>query len=118
MDGESAISAKRVIRRYDYAQHPIAHVSIETAGTVDLDIELKFTIGDKLFSIDVRKSHLEALKDMYKALHTIGKLQKRDEVGRMHAMTAASVLGAGACSRSTLWRLHVQEVRRRGAGPQ
>ena len=31
---------------------------------------------------------------MYKALHTIGKLQKRDEVGRANAMVAASVLGA------------------------
>ena len=72
VDGESAISSKRVIRRYDYAQYPIGHVSIETAGTVDLDIELKFTIGDQPFSIDVRKSHLEALKDMYNALHTIG----------------------------------------------
>ncbi len=94
VDGESAISAKRVIRRYDYASHAIANVSIETAGTVDLDIELKFTIGDKVFSIDVRKNHLEALKDMYKALYTIGKLQKRDEVGRAHAMTAVSVLGS------------------------
>jgi len=94
VDGESAISAKRVIRRYDYAQHIIAKVSIETAGTVDLDIELKFTIGEKIFSIDVRKSHLEALKDMYKALYTIGKLQMRDEVGRAHAMTAVSVLGS------------------------
>ena len=94
VDGESAISAKRVIRRYDFAQHAIANVSIETAGTVDLDIELKFSIGEKPFSIDVRKSHLEALKDMYKALHTIGKLQKRDEVGRAHAMAAASVLGS------------------------
>ena len=94
VDGESAISAKRVIRRYEYAQHAITNVSIETAGTVDLDIELKFTIGEKHFDIDVRKSHLEALKDMYKALHTIGKLQKRDEIGRLHAMSAASVLGS------------------------
>ena len=94
VDGESAISAKRVIRRYEYAQHAITEVSIETAGTVDLDIELKFTIGEKHFDIDVRKSHLEALKDMYKALHTIGKLQKRDEIGRVHAMSAASVLGS------------------------
>jgi hypothetical protein len=94
VDGESAISAKRVIRRYDYASHAIANVSIETAGTVDLDIELKFTIGDKAFSIDVRKNHLEALKDMYKALYTIGKLQQRDEVGRANALTAVSVLGS------------------------
>ena len=94
VDGESAISAKRVIRRYEYSSHAIANVSIETAGTVDLDIELKFTIGDKVFSIDVRKNHLEALKDMYKALYTIGKLQKRDEVGRSHAIQAVSVLGS------------------------
>ena len=94
VDGESAISAKRTIRRYDFAQHAITNVSIETAGTVDLDIELKFTLTEKKFSIDVRKSHLEALKDMYKALYTIGKLQKRDEVGRTHAITAVSVLGS------------------------
>ena len=94
VDGESAISSKRVIKRYDYAQYPIAHVTIETAGTIDLDIELKFTIGDHVFSIDVRKDHIEQLKDIYKALHTIGKLQRLDEQGRAHAMSAASVLGS------------------------
>ncbi|MFY7950441.1 MAG: PH domain-containing protein [Gemmatimonas sp.] len=94
VDGESAISSKRMIRRYDYAQYEIGRVSIETAGTIDLDIELKFSIGDVVFSIDVRKDHLEALKDIYKALHTIGKLQRRDDVARGHAISAASVLGS------------------------
>lgn len=94
VDGESAISSKRMIKRYDYAQYAIGGVAIETAGTIDLDIELKFSIGDKPFNIDVRKDHLEALKDIYKALHTIGKLQRRDEFGRSHAMSAASVLGS------------------------
>jgi hypothetical protein len=94
VDGESAVSKKRTIKRYDYAQYPIGAVTIETAGTVDLDVELKFTIGDRAFSIDVRKDHLEALKDIYKALHTIGKLQQRDAVGREHAVQSASVLGA------------------------
>ncbi len=94
VDGESAISAKRTIKRYDYAQHTVTGVTIETAGTIDLDIELKFAIGDKPFSIDVRKGHLEQLKDIYKALHTIGKLQHKDEVGRSHAISAASVLGS------------------------
>jgi hypothetical protein len=94
VDGESAISSKRVIKRYDYAQYPVAHVTIETAGTIDLDIELKFTIGDHVFSIDVRKDHIEQLKDIYKALHTIGKLQRHDEQGRTNAMSAASVLGS------------------------
>jgi hypothetical protein len=69
-------------------------VTIETAGTIDLDVELKFTIGDRAFSIDVRKDHLEALKDIYKALHTIGKLQQRDAIGRDHAVQSASVVGS------------------------
>ena len=90
----SAISSKRAIRRYDYAYYAIANVGIETAGTIDLDVELKFTIGDKLFSIDVRKDYLEALKDIYKALHTIGKLQRQDEIARNNAMSAASVVGS------------------------
>ncbi len=94
VDGESAISSKRVIRRYEYAAYQIANVSIETAGTIDLDIELKFTIGDTVFTIDVRKDHIEQLKDIYKALHTIGKLQRKDELGRAHAISAASVLGS------------------------
>jgi len=94
VDGESAISSKRVIKRYDYAHYQLANVTIETAGTIDLDIELKFTIGDHLFSIDVRKDHIEQLKDIYKALHTIGKLQRHDEQGRANAMSAASVLGS------------------------
>ena len=94
VDGDSAVSSKRTIKRYDYAQHPIGTVTIETAGTIDLDVELKFTIGDRPFSIDVRKDHLEALKDIYKALHTIGKLQQRDAVGRAHAVQSASVVGS------------------------
>lgn len=94
VDGESAISSKRAIRRYDYAHYAIAHVGIETAGTIDLDVELKFSIGDKLFSIDVRKDYLEALKDIYKALHTIGKLQRQDEIARNNALSAASVVGS------------------------
>lgn len=94
VDGESAISSKRSIKRYEYAYHAISGVTIETAGTIDLDIELKFTIGEKLFNIDVRKDHLEALKDIYKALSSIGKLQQMDAVGRAHAVQAASVLGS------------------------
>lgn len=93
VDGDSAISSKRSIKRYDYAHSTIADVTIETAGTIDLDIELKFTIAGKPFSVDVRKDHLESLKDIYKALHTIGKLQYVDAVGRTHAVQAASVLG-------------------------
>jgi hypothetical protein len=32
VDGDSAVSSKRTIKRYDYAQHPIGPVTIETGG--------------------------------------------------------------------------------------
>mgnify|MGYP003575852998 CR=1 FL=1 len=100
VDGDSAVSSKRSIRRYDFSTYRVADVSIETAGTIDLDVELKFTIGSETLSIDVRKNFLEQLKDIYKALHTIGKIQDRNAharenilpclqaVGEMHKITA------------------------------
>lgn len=88
VDGDSAVSSKRSIKRYDYASHPISDVMIETAGTLDMDIELKFTLDEIDFSIDVKKSFIEQLKDIYKALVTIGKQQKRDAGCRANALAA------------------------------
>lgn len=88
VDGESAVSSKRAIKRYDYASKPITGVMLETAGTLDMDIELKFTMGGVPFSIDVRKNFIEQLKDIYKALITIGKQQHHDEVCRGNALNA------------------------------
>lgn len=86
VDGDSAVSSKRSIKRYDYSSNLITNVSIETAGTLDMDIELKFNINDIKFSIDVKKSFIEQLKDIYKALITIGKQQRRDAVCRDNAL--------------------------------
>lgn len=86
VDGDSAVSSKRSIKRYEYASNLITDVSIETAGTLDMDIELKFNIDAVKFSIDVKKSFIEQLKDIYKALITIGKQQRRDAVGRENAL--------------------------------
>ena len=91
VDGDSAVSSKRTIKRHDYADAVIERVTIETAGTVDMDVELKFSIGGTAFSIDVRKQFLEQLKDVYKALIAIGRLQARDETARQNAL---KVLGA------------------------
>jgi len=94
VDGESAVSSKRVIKRYDYLSHRISHVTLETAGTIDMDVEIKFSIGDGApFSIDVRKNFIEQLKDLYKALVSIGKLQERDEQARDIAMQCLGVTG-------------------------
>lgn len=95
VDGDSAISSKRTIKRYDYASYGIADVKIETAGTIDLDVELKFVIGNETFSIDVKKSFIEPLKDIYKALISISKQQHRDAVGRANALPALEA-AAGA----------------------
>lgn len=88
VDGDSAVSSKRTIKRFEYASHQISGVSIETAGTLDMDIELKFNLDETRFSIDVKKSFIEQLKDVYKALITIGKQQRRDAVCRGNALQA------------------------------
>lgn len=78
VDGTSAVSKKRTLRRLDYLHYIIQNVTLETAGTIDLDIEIKFTMGDKAYSIDVNKKYLEELKDLYKALIKISSLQREN----------------------------------------
>jgi hypothetical protein len=76
LDGTSAVSKKRTLYRYDYYQNHISNVLLETAGTVDLDVELKFKLGSEIFSIDVQKKQLEDVKDLYKALIKIAEITK------------------------------------------
>ncbi|UOY92318.1 PH domain-containing protein [Ectobacillus sp. JY-23] len=80
LDGVNAVSKKRTLRRYNYSAHPISDVLLETAGTVDLDVELKFQLGAKHYSIDVHKKHLEELKDLYKALLKISEISHENEI--------------------------------------
>lgn len=95
VDGDSAVSSKRSIKRYDYISHRISNVTIETAGTIDLDVELKFVVDSTLiFSIDVRKNFLESLKDIYKALITISKLQNKNEVARANAVRCLDAIAS------------------------
>ncbi|WP_026695230.1 PH domain-containing protein [Peribacillus kribbensis] len=79
LDGTSAISKKRMLKRYSYYTDTISHVRLETAGTVDLDVEIKFTIGSEAFSIDVHKKHIEELKDLYKSLIKIAEICHENE---------------------------------------
>jgi hypothetical protein len=110
VDGESAVSSKRSIKRYDYASHRVHGVAIETAGTIDLDVELKFALDDEVFSIDVRKNFLEALKDIYKALITIGRQQRHDEVARANVLPCLEAIGSmfklGAVDNEKVVALH------------
>jgi hypothetical protein len=74
VDGENAVSSKRVLKRYSYSQNKITDVLLETAGRVDLDIEIKFKIGNVSMSVDVDKKEINRLNDLYKALLYISEL--------------------------------------------
>jgi hypothetical protein len=74
LDGNSAVSKKRMLKRYSFATNEISNVFMETAGTVDMDVEIKFTIGSAQFSIDVDKKQIESVKDLYKALIKISEI--------------------------------------------
>lgn len=80
LDGTSATSKKRTLHRYNFSNHRISNITLETAGTVDLDVEIKFKLGNEIFSIDVHKKHLEEVKDLYKALLKIAEISYENEI--------------------------------------
>jgi hypothetical protein len=106
LDGTSAASKKRMLRRYTYAAHPIENVLLETAGTIDMDVELKFSIGGAEYSIDVHKKHIEQVKDIYKALIRISEIQHEGAVALENARTAldtaANTLGRASTGSSVV----------------
>ncbi|WLD93135.1 PH domain-containing protein [Alkalihalobacillus sp. AL-G] len=79
VDGTSAASKKRTLRRFDYRHNKFSNVELETAGTMDRDVEIKFKMGEVIHSIDVHKQHLEELKDLYKALLKIAEITRDNE---------------------------------------
>jgi Bacterial PH domain len=93
VDGESAVSSKRTVKRYEYGSQRIGYAVIETAGTMDMDVELKFSIGESGFSIDIKKSYIEQVKDIYKALIAIAKQQHQDSIGRDNAQRTLEAMG-------------------------
>lgn len=89
LDGATATSKKRTLYRYLYKHYPISNVLLETAGTIDLDVEIKFNLGDKFFSIDIDKKQIEKIRDLYKALFAIGEAckdiqRKRNQLQQTH----------------------------------
>ncbi|MCA1058523.1 PH domain-containing protein [Rossellomorea aquimaris] len=97
LDGTSAASKKRVLRRLDYYKYQLSNVLLETAGTVDLDVEIKFKIGSDIYSIDVHKKHLTEVKDLYKSLIKIGEITTDNSIYSSFAneslQLASSTLG-------------------------
>lgn len=108
VDGESALSSKRLLKRYSYYANPISQVMLETAGTVDLDVEIKFHMGGVSFDIDVDKKQLEKLKDLYKSLlhiaEEVNENEKFLDMTRKSLDVAASVLHNSRSAESDLSR--------------
>jgi hypothetical protein len=77
LDGGNAVSKKRLVNRYPLSTHEFRDVKLETAGNIDLDIEIKFSLGGRGYSIDVEKKELDALTALYKALVAISEIQAR-----------------------------------------
>lgn len=73
LNGNLAISKKKTLHRYSYRHHAISDVRIETAGTVDLDAELKFKVATRDISIDIDKKQIAEIKAIYKALFVISE---------------------------------------------
>lgn len=73
LDGQSATSKKRLLKRYPYRYYSPSNIMIETAGTIDMDAELKFSLGGVAFSIDIDKNQIEQIRDIYKALTAISE---------------------------------------------
>ena len=86
VDGTSAVSKKRVVKRHEFRSENVHSVTLETAGTVDLDVEIKFSFAENYFSIDVDKKQIEQLKDLYKALFEIGKIQHKNKQSYEYGM--------------------------------
>jgi hypothetical protein len=106
LDGTSATSKKRMLRRYPFVTHPLSHVMLETAGNMDMDVELKFRIGDVNLSIDVHKKHLPELKDCYKALLAISDAVRENHLALARAKAslelASATLGRAPAGASTV----------------
>lgn len=91
LDGTSATSKKRMLHRYSYATNKISDVMLETAGTVDLDVEIKFKIGSQPFSVDIHKKYIEEVKDLYKALIKISEITHENDISLQFAKQSLDV---------------------------
>lgn len=105
VDGEKATSSKRTLRRYSYYENEISHVTLETAGRVDLDIEIKFKMGSQVFDIDVQKDQIERLKDLYKTLIRISEIYRENkryvDLGDTSLGNAVSILQSSRIGEKT-----------------
>ncbi len=95
--GEAAVGKKRFVSRFDYTEHIISNVSFETAGmsATDLDCELKFDIGNKQVSIDVKKNEQDIAISYYRGILRVSQAMMQN---RQKFRTALEMMGKSLTS--------------------
>lgn len=78
--GDSSIGTKKVVQRFEFNEHRVASVRLQTPGYsgTDFDGELYFRLGGYEISIDIRKPEWENVKTIYKTLIRLAEKQTRD----------------------------------------
>lgn len=77
--GSSATTTRKLVTRYDYNRYVVDHVKFETAGRVDRDVEIKFTIGGESISIDIARDEEAIVREYYKVLEMLSRAQRAHE---------------------------------------
>ena len=95
VDGKSAVDKKRLVKRYEFKSTILSQVYIETAGMIDLDIEIKFNLGEETFSIDVDRNQMTKLKQIYKTLVEISRMQQHHKMLFQDGVTGLERANAG-----------------------
>lgn len=78
-EGDNATTTRKLIERFDYKSYTIKYVKFETAGRADRDVEIKFVIGDKRMSIDIARDEEPTVREYYKVLELLGRVQRKNE---------------------------------------
>ena len=77
-DGDTAASPKRKVTRTNWNEARVTNVQLETAGIVDLDIEISFFF-QKQWKIELVKAEVENAKLVFRCLDAIANRQINDE---------------------------------------
>jgi hypothetical protein len=81
--GHSTVGTKKVVTRYDYADHKFTLIALRTPGVVNLDMDgvLHLVINEVDHEIDIRKAEWENVKYLYRALIMVKRAQYQNEAG-------------------------------------
>lgn len=77
--GSNATTTRKLVERHLFKHEVVRDVQFETAGRVDRDCEIKFTIGKERISIDIAKAEDNNARLYYKVLTLLAREQAASE---------------------------------------